>query len=205
MLSMFALDDDPRFDGLDATIAARTDVHVALGGPEDACGGGYVAIDTKGHMRGVGIYGERFAQGDADVSLHWYDRQRGIAGADVDVRSFVLDKVQPPTGTRPRRTGTLLCSVSTRRGSEQAVNVVMQGYRCRASIRSAPWRARWRGASRAWAHVTGNLDDFQPDAGLVARAQMGCRGHPRAAERRAPQLARDRENDASDAPAAAQP
>ena len=50
---------------------------------------------------GVGLYGEHFAQGDADVSMRWYDREAGIAGADVDVRSFVLSKVQPASGHAP--------------------------------------------------------------------------------------------------------
>jgi translocation and assembly module TamB len=172
VLSMFALDDDPRFDGLDATIAARTDVHVALGGPEDACGGGYVAIDAKGHMRGVGIYGERFAQGDADVSLHWYDRQRGIAGADVDVRSLVLNKVQPPTGTRPGTTGTVLGSASIQRGGALAANVMIQGVPLSRVDTLGALASQVEGSVSGVAHVTGNLDDFQPDAGLVARAQM---------------------------------
>jgi hypothetical protein len=110
ILSMFALDDDPRFDGFDGTMTARVDVHVALGGPEDACGGGTVSVATKGHLRNVVIYGEHFAQGEADVSLHWYDRQRGIAGADVDVRSFVLEKERPPAGTRAGASGTVLGS-----------------------------------------------------------------------------------------------
>ena len=50
-LSMFALDDDPRFDGLDAKLATRADVRVVLGGPEDACGSGYIAVGAKGTSR----------------------------------------------------------------------------------------------------------------------------------------------------------
>ncbi len=45
LLSMFALDEDPRFDGLDAKMALRSNVHVALGGAEVPCGGGFVSVE----------------------------------------------------------------------------------------------------------------------------------------------------------------
>ena len=150
VLSMFALDEDPRFDGLDATMAARADVHVALGGPEDACGGGYVSVDTKGHLRNVSLYGERFAQGDAEATLRWYDRERGIAGADVDLRSFVLDKVLPPEGTRAGANGTVLGSATLRRGGALAANVMLAGRTARrGSTRSGRSRRRSGAASPA--------------------------------------------------------
>ena len=57
--------------GMAATMAARADVHVSLGGPEDACAGGFISVDTKGHLRNVSLYGERFAQGDAEATLRW--------------------------------------------------------------------------------------------------------------------------------------
>ena len=172
VLSMFALDADPRFDGLDATIAARVDVHVALGGPEDACGGGYLAVDTKGHLRNIAIYGERFAQGSADVALRWYDRQRGIAGADVELSSFVLDKVQPPTGTRAGATGTVLGSASIRRGGALAANVMLEGVPLSRVNALGSFASEVEGRVSGVAHVTGNLDDVLPDAGFVARAEV---------------------------------
>jgi translocation and assembly module TamB len=176
VLSMFALDDDPRFNGIDATIAARTDVHVALDGSEDACGGGYVALDTKGHLTNVSLYGERFAQGDADVSLHWYDRQRGIAGADVDVRSFVLNKVRPPTGTRPGAIGTVLGSASIRRGGALAANVMIESLPLSRVDALGRFASQVEGSVSGVAHVTGNLDDFLPGAGIVARAEIDAAG-----------------------------
>jgi translocation and assembly module TamB len=176
LLSMFALDDDPRFDGLDGKIAARTDVHVALGGPEDACGGGYVEVATKGHLTDVLLYGERFAQGDADVGLRWYDRQRGIAGADVEVRSFVLEKVRPPSGTRAAVTGTVLGSASIRRGGALAANVMLQGIPLSRVDSLGKAAQELDGSVSGVAHVSGNLDDFQPDAGFVARAEIDVSG-----------------------------
>jgi translocation and assembly module TamB len=172
VLSMFALEADPRFDGIDATIAARVDVHVALGGPEDTCGGGYLGINTKGHLRNITLYGERFAQGSADVALRWYDRQRGIAGAEVDVSSFVLDKVQPPPGTRAGAGGTVLGSASIRRGGALAANVSLEGVPLSRVNALGSFASQVEGSISGVAHVTGDLDDALPDAGFVARAEI---------------------------------
>ena len=151
LLSMFALDDDPRYDGLDAQ-------------DRDARGRARRARRPRGHVRlGLhrrrraratwrtsSIYGERFAQGDADVSMRWYDRQAGIAGADVDLRSFVLDKVQPPAGHAGRRDGhhpRLGLDPSRRRGLRERDD---RGRAALARRRAGLyWPARSRGASRA--------------------------------------------------------
>jgi translocation and assembly module TamB len=172
VLSMFALDDDPRFDGLDATMAAQADVHVALGGPEDACGGGYVSVGTKGHLRDVSLYGERFAQGDAEATLRWYDREQGIAGADLDLRSFVLEKTQPPEGSHVGATGTVLGSASLRRGGALAANVILQGVPLSRVDALGSFAQQVSGSVSGVAHVSGNLDDFQPNAGFAARAEV---------------------------------
>ncbi len=176
VLSMFALDEDPRFDQLEATMATRADVHVALGGAEDACGGGYVSVGAKGHLRNVMLFGERFAQGDADVSLNWFDRQHGIAGADVDVRSFVLDKVQPAAGTSSGSIGTVLGSATLHRGGALAANVMLQGVPLSRIDALGRLAKETEGRVSGVAHVTGNLDDFQPDPGLVTRAELDVVG-----------------------------
>jgi translocation and assembly module TamB len=176
LLSMFALEEDPRFDGIDGKFAARTDVHVSLGGPEDACGTGFIDVAAKGHLTDVLLYGERFARGDADVSLKWYDRQRGIAGADVDVRSFVLDKVQPAVGSRAGATGTVLGSASIRRGGALAGNVMVEGLPLSRVDSLGPVARLLEGSVSGVAHVSGNLDDFQPDAGFIARAELDLAG-----------------------------
>jgi translocation and assembly module TamB len=172
LLSMFALDEDPRYDGLDARIATRADVHVALGGPEDRCGAGYIAVDAKGHLTGVGIFGEHFAQGDADMSIRWYDRSAGISGADLDVRSFVLSKVQPASGTRPVAIGTVLGSATIRRGGALSANVMIEGLSLSRVDALGSLAGQLEGSAAGMAHVSGNLDDFRPDASLVTRAEI---------------------------------
>jgi translocation and assembly module TamB len=176
LLSMFALDEDPRFDNLDAAFATRADVRVALGGPEDPCGGGYLGVDAKAHLTNVLAYGERFAQGDADVSLRWYDRQRGIAGAEIDLRSFVLGKIQPPAGTRAGPTGTVLGSATLLRGGALLANVIIEGVPLSRVDALGSVAQQVEGSVSGVAHVTGNLDDFRPDAGFVARTELDVAG-----------------------------
>lgn len=172
MLSMFALDDDPRFDGLDASIAMRAGVHVALGGPEDACGDGYVSVDAKGHLSRVLLYGERFAQGDADGSLRWHDRGQGLAGADIDVRSFVLEKTRSSAGAATKTPGTVLGSASVRRGGALAANVIVEGLPLSSLDALGRYANDVEGSLSGVAQVTGDLDDFHPDAGFAARAEL---------------------------------
>ena len=176
LLSMFSLDDDPRFADLDATIGTSATVHVALGGPEDRCGGGYLAIDAKAHLANVLTYGERFAQGESDVSLRWYDRQQGLAGADLDVRSFVLSKVAPPTGARAGATGTLLGSASLRRGGALSANIMVEGIPLSRVDSLGAFKQDVEGSVSGVAHVTGDLDDYHEDAGFVARAELDVAG-----------------------------
>lgn len=176
MLSMFNLDEDPRFDGLDASLGLHAAVHVAAGSPEDACGGGYVAVNAKSHLRNVDVYGEHFAQGDADLSLRWFDRLRGLAGADVDVRSFVLDKVLPPSGRRAGATGTVLGSAMIRRGGALAANLSIDNVPLQRLDTLGSFASQVEGSLSGVAQVTGNLDDFLPDAGFVVRAALDAAG-----------------------------
>lgn len=176
LLSMFSLDDDPRYEGIDARIATRADVHVALGGEEDQCGSGFLSVGAKSHLTDVSLFGERFAQGDADVSLRWYDRAQGITGAEVDLRSFVLNKVQPPAGTRAAATGTVLGSASIRRGGALTADVMIENVPMSRLDSLGSFGSQVEGAVSGVAQVVGNLDDFRPDASLVATTQLDFAG-----------------------------
>jgi translocation and assembly module TamB len=176
LLSMFSLDEDPRYDGIDARIATRADVHVALGGVEDQCGSGYLQVDAKSHLTDVNVFGEKFAQGDADASVRWYDRVQGIAGAEVDLRSFVLNKVQKPTGTKAAATGTVLGSASIRRGGALAADVMIENIPLSRLDSLGTAASQVEGAVSGVAHVAGNLDDMHPDASLVATTQLDFAG-----------------------------
>ena len=176
LLSMFALEDDPRYAGIDAKIATRATVHVGVGGEEDKCGSGFLSVDAKSHLTDVSLYGEHFKQGDADVSMRWYDRLQGIAGADVDLRSFVLAKEQPPAGTRAGATGTVLGSASIRRGGALAANVMLENVPLSRVDALGSLAKEVDGEVSGVAHVIGNLDAFRPDAGFVAITELDVAG-----------------------------
>ncbi len=115
LLGVFRMDDDPRFAELDGQVAATADMHLALGGPEDACGGGFLVVHTKAHAERLNVFGETFDDGDADLTFRWVDRLAGLAGADVDLRGVTLHKVRG-VGPAAQR-GAVIGSGSLRRGS----------------------------------------------------------------------------------------
>ena len=112
-LALFHFDDDPRFSSFDADIAPKAKIHLALGGPEDPCGGGFVDVRAALHAKNVKMYGEEFADGDADLEYRSYDSAGGIQGVDVEVRSAALHRLHAP-GQEP--IGQILGSASIHRG-----------------------------------------------------------------------------------------
>jgi len=104
-LGIFRMDEDPRFAALDGTLSANADMHLALGGPEDTCGGGFVVVNAKTHAKKLNLFGEVFDDGEADLTYRWQDRLAGVAGADIDVHGITLHKV------RGHGSGTVVGSV----------------------------------------------------------------------------------------------
>jgi translocation and assembly module TamB len=122
-LGIFHMDEDPRFQNLDGKLAATADLHLALGGPEDVCGGGYVVVNTKVHAEHLDLLGEVFDDADADLTYRWQDRLAGVAGADVDIHGITLHKVRG-SGTTALR-GSVLGSGAIRRGGLVSGQVVV--------------------------------------------------------------------------------
>ncbi len=122
-LGVFRVDEDPRFAGLDGVLAASADLHLALGGPEDTCGDGFVLVHAKVHGERLGLFGEVFDDGDADLTYRWTDRLAGIAGADIDVHGMSLHKVRG-TGASAIR-GAVIGSGSVRRGGALSAQFVI--------------------------------------------------------------------------------
>jgi len=114
-LAVLRMDDDPRLSEIDGTLRAEAALHLALGGKEDVCGGGYLDVRATTHADQLKIYGETFDEGDADLSYRWSDRLAGLAGADVDLRALTLHKVHPH-GKGPVL-GVVLGSGTLRRGA----------------------------------------------------------------------------------------
>jgi len=122
-LGIFRMEDDPRFLDLDGKLAATADLHLALGGPEDVCGAGFVLVHTKTHAENLNLFGEVFDDGEADLTYRWTDRLAGVAGADIDLHGLSLHKVR---GTGPSALrGAVIGSGSVRRGGAVNGQVVL--------------------------------------------------------------------------------
>jgi translocation and assembly module TamB len=122
---LWHLDEDPRFDKtqIDGSLATRANIHLALGGPEDVCGDGFIDVRATAHVKDVLLYGERFEDGDLDLEYKWTDRRAGIEGADVDVRAVTLHKGRTSAGAA---VGSLLGSASIQRGGALNGSVVLE-------------------------------------------------------------------------------
>lgn len=124
LLSIFNLERDPRFAPIDARIGATAQIHIALGGPEDRCGGGFISVASKATLRDVVLFGERFEDGNADFEYRWYDPQAGIDGADLFVRAMTLHKVHRE-GKGP--IGSVIGSLQITRGGDIRGNIALDG------------------------------------------------------------------------------
>lgn len=169
LLAMFTTLKDERFRRVNGVLdVSSAQVHFASGGPEDACGGGYVEVRARSHLTKVDILNEKFASGDADVEFRWHDRAQGISGAEIDVRAFSLHK-------RATGGGTILGSASIDRGELRA-QVVVDGLPLSEIDHLAPVKAALGseivGRMSAVAHVSGSLDDTTERAGLLVQSQI---------------------------------
>jgi translocation and assembly module TamB len=161
--NLFKLDEDPRLDEIDGVLDASARIHLALGGPEDVCGGGYLDVSAKANAHDLKLLGERFDEGHADFEYRWMDREAGIEGAEIDVRSLSLTKSKKE-GRGP--VGSVLGSLSIQRGGDMRGNVVVQGFPLgRADLlgRAAPLL---EGAVSGVARVSGTMNAFDVDADL---------------------------------------
>jgi translocation and assembly module TamB len=123
-LGVFKMEDDPRFADIDGTLETNSTIHLALGGPEDTCGAGYLDVRANTHAEHLKLFGESFDDGDIDLGYRWTDRLAGLAGADIDVRALTLHKVHA-RGKGPVL-GVVLGSGTLRRGGALNASLVLQ-------------------------------------------------------------------------------
>ncbi|WP_437815893.1 translocation/assembly module TamB domain-containing protein [Sorangium sp. So ce1078] len=117
LLEMLRLEKDPRYAGYKATASGTARAHFALGGPEDRCGGGYLAVSAGMRLSGIELLEERFDEGEVDLNLIWDDQAAGGDGMRLDVRSASLRK----------GTGSVLASVSVAHGGALKGSVIASG------------------------------------------------------------------------------
>ncbi len=155
--SMFHLDEDPRLDQLDGTLDTNARLHIALGGPEDPCAGGFVDVVATTTARDLNLLGEHFDEAHADLEYKWIDRLAGMEGAEIDVRSLALTKVKKEGRAS---VGSVLGSVTIHRGGEMRGSVVVQGFPLARSNLLGPAAAAIEGSASGIARIGGTLSAF---------------------------------------------
>lgn len=181
--SMFRLDEDPRFAEIDGDLETTARIHLALGGPEDVCKGGFLSVTASTNARGLNLLGERFDEGHADFEYRWVDRLAGIDGAEIDVRSLSLTKVRKeshgPDGARSRggeRVGSVLGSLAVHRGGDMRGSLVVQGFPLARTDLLGPAAKKIEGAASGVARIGGKLSafDIEADVNVTPIRVMGA-------------------------------
>jgi translocation and assembly module TamB len=156
-LAIWKMDEDPRFAELDGSMATHANLHVALGGPEDVCGLGFIDVRATAHVKDVKLYGETFEDGDLDLEYKWSDRGAGIEGADVDIRAVTLHKAHPSGGAP---VGSLLGSGTIQRGGDVHGSVVIEALPLSRIDSLGAIRRQIEGSASGIAQVSGKVDAF---------------------------------------------
>lgn len=163
--AMFHLDEDPRFDQIGGTLATSARVHLALGGPEDKCGGGFLDVHATTDAKNIDLLGEKFDEGHADFDYRWADRNAGIEGAEIEVRSLSLTKVKKE-GRAPL--GAVLGSAVIHRGGALRGSLVLQSFPLGRADLLGKAASSLEGTVSGLARIGGTVSAFEIDADLGA-------------------------------------
>jgi translocation and assembly module TamB len=159
--NVFKLDEDPRFTEIGGTLETNARIHLALGGPEDVCKGGYLDVQASVNATKLNLLGERFDEGHADFEYRWIDQKAGLEGAEIDVRSLSLVKVKKE-GRAPL--GSVLGSVAVHRGGALRGSLVLQGFPLGRADMLGTAAAKVEGAASGVARIGGSLTAWEIDA-----------------------------------------
>jgi translocation and assembly module TamB len=91
-LAMWNFAEDPRWTEVLGGGAVDAKIHYALGGPEDACGGGLLRVDGKLALGRANLFGEHYDSAEGELSFVWADQQAGFLGFSLDVPHLSLRK-----------------------------------------------------------------------------------------------------------------
>ena len=163
--ALWQMEEDPRFKEIDGVFTTKSNVHLALGGPQDKCGGGYVDVDAHAHLRDVKLFGEAFDDGDLDLDYEWHDRTAGLAGANIDLHSITLRKVRP--NAAGIAIGTVFGSATIDEGAMSG-NVVVQGVPLSRIQSLAAFVPQVDGSVSGFGQISGDLDNFKVEGDFDA-------------------------------------
>ena len=161
--NVFKLDEDPRFKEIEGTLESNARLHLALGGPEDKCGGGYLDVQASVNAQKLNLMGEHFDDGHADFEYRWLDQKAGIEGAEIDIRSLSLTKVKKE-GRAPL--GSVLGSLSVHKGGDLRGNLVVQSFPLGRTDLMGSVAPKIEGAASGVARLGGTISAFNVDMDL---------------------------------------
>lgn len=161
LLSMFHLDDDPRFLEIEGNLEPSARMHLALGGPEDRCGSGYLTIHAQTNAHHLNLLGEKFDEGHSDFEYRWVDRLAGIDGVDIDVHSLSLSKVKKEGRGA---IGSVLGALAIHRGGDIRGSLVAQGFPLARLDLLGPAAQMLEGSASGVVRIGGRLTALDVDA-----------------------------------------
>ncbi len=156
-LSIFRFESDPRFLDYDGKADVQARLNVTVGGPEDLCGGGVIDVDAQAHLHDLVAMGERFEDGHLDLNYHWTDKDAGIEGADLHVRSIAVHK-QHRAGSSP--SGALIGSLELARGGALAGRFTIEDVSLSMLQKAEPWGAKVDGKVTGQVDLGGTIDSY---------------------------------------------
>lgn len=160
--SLWHLEDDPRFAEIDGVLALKSNVHLGIGSVEDKCGSGYIEVNGSLDARKLSLLGETFDSGTADFELKWFDRNAGLEGADVALRSITLVK----RGRAGRTSGSVLGSAAIRRGGDLRGNLVLEAIPLSRINMLDPVGASLEGSLSGLLRISNTVDAFVVDGDI---------------------------------------
>ena len=163
LFNVFKLDEDPRFAQVEGILDTNARVHLALGGPEDVCKGGYFDVQASVNATKLNLLGEKFDAGHADFEYRWIDQLAGLDGAEIDVRSLSLTKVKKE-GRAPL--GSVLGSLTVHRGGELRGSMVLQSFPLGRTDLMGSLAQKVEGAMSGVARLGGTLSGFSIESDL---------------------------------------
>ena len=147
-LAMWHLEEDPRYQEIAGLGSVDANIHYALGGPEDQCGGGYLSVKSQLHLLKADLFGEHFDGGDGEIGFNWLDQRAGFLGFSIDVPHVSLRK----------GTGSLIGSFQVRPGAKLTGHAVATQLPLERLQTTAPWGAFLDTQVSAVAEIGGTLD-----------------------------------------------
>ena len=164
LFEVFRLDKDPRLVDIDALARGKAQVRYVLGGKEDRCGGGSLALSAHMNAEEIGILGERFDGGTLDADVLWDDQAAGTAGMRVDVHSATLRKGE----------GSVLLGATVRPGGFVKGNAVASGIPIARLDAFGAYGKLFDGTASTVAELRGTLAALEVSADVdVSRLRIG--------------------------------